>query len=164
MLTLQHAPPLTVSIHAPREGCDVLFGVNESGELLVSIHAPREGCDQRVAPSAHLWGGFNSRTPGGVRHHHFMNYIARSGFNSRTPGGVRRLHFPRSQMARLFQFTHPGRGATWSASIYCYRSIVSIHAPREGCDVALFLTLDVLSLFQFTHPGRGATIKSSPRY
>ena len=35
--------------------------------------------------------------------------------------------------------------------------IVSIHAPREGCDS--FVTIDEKSgkEFQFTHPGRGAT-------
>ena len=34
----------------------------------------------------------------------------------------------------MFQFTHPGRGATW----FTFRGVsivaVSIHAPREGCD------------------------------
>ena len=35
---------------------------------------------------------------------------------------------------------------------------VSIHAPREGCDVEfLFPELDY-TWFQFTHPGRGATL------
>ena len=78
-----------------------------------------------------------------------------------------------------FQFTHPGRGATVRSAIFilvglCFNSRtpggvrlcscfpppqtsrVSIHAPREGCDVPEgFKTW--LSEFQFTHPGRGAT-------
>ena len=34
---------------------------------------------------------------------------------------------------------------------------VSIHAPREGCDVGVLGTQVARLLFQFTHPGRGAT-------
>ena len=39
-------------------------------------------------------------------------------------------------------------------------AVVSIHAPREGCD---FIVLDgrgYTGKFQFTHPGRGATRES----
>ena len=57
-----------------------------------------------------------------------------------------------------FQFTHPGRGATKIDIRINSGGGVSIHAPREGCDIlkasATLLTL----LFQFTHPGRGATL------
>ena len=56
--------------------------------------------------------GFNSRTPGGVRlriYSYVTDYVR---FNSRTPGGVRLS--PRELRARLL--------------------LVSIHAPREGCD------------------------------
>ena len=35
-----------------------------------------------------------------------------------------------------FQFTHPGRGATWVATGQGEMLKVSIHAPREGCDRA----------------------------
>ena len=124
-------------------------------------------------------------------------------FNSRTPGGVRRfvrafllrldevsIHAPREgcdssggappnpQVA--FQFTHPGRGATFSSAsirrrIVCFNSRtpggvrrecaphgaqviwVSIHAPREGCDTSFSEMMMRASAFQFTHPGRGAT-------
>ena len=34
----------------------------------------------------------------------------------------------------MFQFTHPVRGATDSASASRIICAVSIHAPREGCD------------------------------
>ena len=37
--------------------------------------------------------------------------------------------------------------------------IVSIHAPREGCDLNGWdYTLEGIK-FQFTHPGRGATVE-----
>ena len=34
----------------------------------------------------------------------------------------------------MFQFTHPGRGATFGEWDYDALANVSIHAPREGCD------------------------------
>ena len=39
-----HGQPHSISIHAPREGCDMLFHQRASA-CLISIHAPREGCD-----------------------------------------------------------------------------------------------------------------------
>ena len=37
-------------------------------------------------------------------------------------------------------------------------SLVSIHAPREGCDSLVISDKNLLMQFQFTHPGRGATV------
>ena len=34
------------------------------------------------------------------------------GFNSRTPGGVRLITMDQQNNHKMFQFTHPGRGAT----------------------------------------------------
>ena len=55
-------------------------------------------------------------------------------FNSRTPGGVRQEIIPRAHACPLFQFTHPGRGATPTIGMLRLDDVVSIHAPREGCD------------------------------
>ena len=145
-----------VSIHAPREGCDDISEVVTTA-LTVSIHAPREGCDSRRAIAGVVVRSFNSRTPGGVRR---CRPIARPGIG-------------------MFQFTHPGRGATLNFSGGEDNRLVSIHAPREGCDSnrscrapcspsfnsrtpggvrlesALHQAQD--TTFQFTHPGRGAT-------
>ena len=38
--------------------------------------------------------------------------------------------------------------------------LVSIHAPREGCDMYRVFAYPLLRRFQFTHPGRGATSDS----
>ena len=102
-----------ISIHAPREGCD-----NLSHQLrllqVISIHAPREGCDFAAASLP----------------------LPSINFNPRTPRGVR-LSVPHALECRLrFQSTHPARGAT----IPLYSDIrddliISIHAPREGCDI-----------------------------
>ena len=104
---------ISVSIHAPREGCDIWEGDNRFILLGVSIHAPREGCDR----------GANQRT------------LLDDSFNSRTPGGVRRSWYPRVLPSAVFQFTHPGRGATKLAEVLRQLEAVSIHAPREGCDL-----------------------------
>ena len=80
----------------------------------------------------------------------------------------------------MFQFTHPGRGATPRFISHASVMAVSIHAPREGCDRRRHLRdppcwsfnsripggvrhggTDTMqgyfAMFQFTHPGRGAT-------
>ena len=123
-----------VSIHAPREGCDspasslgccccsfnsrtpggvrpltiiiitvmAQFQFTHPGRgatrawepckerIEVSIHAPREGCDSQQKGRAKRANSFNSRTPGGVRLRLLGCYA----------------------WAMMFQFTHPGRGAT----------------------------------------------------
>ena len=78
-----------------------------------------------------------------------------------------------------FQSTHPVRGATFTTinqicsvfiSIHAPRegcdlvvvcadtlSHISIHAPREGCDLEPRANMSSASTFQSTHPVRGAT-------
>ena len=149
---------VVVSIHAPREGCDMIYAniltysymfqfthpgrgatprfcvrypvpkpfqfthpgrgatrrrVPHDIRRWVSIHAPREGCDE----------AYNK----------VMNIM--SGFNSRTPGGVRLSTFHCLLLSIKFQFTHPGRGATYYEDDFTPEQHVSIHAPREGCDL-----------------------------
>ena len=41
---------------------------------------------------------------------------------------------------------------------------VSIHAPREGCDIECEDEMYNLKQFQFTHPGRGATENFARQY
>ena len=79
----------------------------------------------------------------------------------------------------MFQFTHPGKGATGTDKRIPVELVVSIHAPWEGCDLLLLCQLFVRACFnsrtlgrvrhkfkgapvadlkfQFTHPGKGAT-------
>ena len=77
---------------------------------------------------------FNSRTPGGVRLTPRIKPAKFASFNSRTPGGVRPSQSTASPLCLWFQFTHPGRGATILLVLIFLTLIVSIHAPREGCD------------------------------
>ena len=101
----------------------------------VSIHAPREGCDSSAPCYGDEGRSFNSRTPGGVRPRPSATSTrARSSFNSRTPGGVRLDAVVKGVESKAFQFTHPGRGATKDTPPPRQVEGVSIHAPREGCD------------------------------
>ena len=144
-----------VSIHAPRVGCDSA-DEQQRGVTLVSIHAPRVGCDtqqsthrvsnegfnsrtpcgvRRIchqhAKDAH---GFNSRTPCGVRHLNAEFSAVKKSFNSRTPCGVRPIATSSKMIGMRFQFTHPVWGATFGVSYFALLNVVSIHAPRVGCD------------------------------
>ena len=73
---------------------------------------PGRGATEVSLISSVLSTRFNSRTPGGVRLVYIITYLQILGFNSRTPGGVR--------LGSL------GKGSP--------DPVVSIHAPREGCD------------------------------
>ena len=138
------------------------MGADISPWQVVSIHAPREGCDRSELAYPLGRASFNSRTPGGVRLGQCfpcrqsvqvsihapregcdIQHISGGGrkvcFNSRTPGGVRLLTLLSADTTAVFQFTHPGRGATSQVGRLLPEFRVSIHAPREGCDEDLFL-------------------------
>ena len=57
---------IEISIHAPREGCDVRTRSPSCGQA-ISIHAPREGCDNYIEVIWMYKKDFNPRTPRGVR-------------------------------------------------------------------------------------------------
>ena len=124
----------SVSIHAPREGCDGVHGGWLRGGH-VSIHAPREGCDSfgksylaRLAQFQFTHPGRGATHPEGQSKEELgvsihapregcdiigeLSVHTCNGFNSRTPGGVRLPHLKPPDASRRFQFTHPGRGAT----------------------------------------------------
>ena len=85
--------------------------------LGVSIHAPWEGCDCESKTISLKGCGFNSRTLGRVRLGVVMDAVY---------GG-------------MFQFTHPGKGATAKSVDFVPGAEVSIHAPWEGCDSLKYL-------------------------
>ena len=87
----------------------------------------------------------------------------------------------RSKCEKIFQSTHPGWGATsnnqrnnpsgefqsthpgWGATLRAFRKptswgLISIHAPRVGCDMLLSSMTLSTKRFQSTHPGWGATL------
>ena len=83
-------------------------------------------------------------------------------FNSRTPGGVRPSEEGLSVDLRKFQFTHPGRGATYLD--YQQKEIHLRFNSRTPGGVRRSTSLKPYAAytFQFTHPGRGATKPMRP--
>ena len=136
---------------------------NLQGKISVSIHAPREGCDSCAAAYRRTRLCFNSRTPGGVRPDEFVTTYVNNEFQFTHPGRGATITFSNLYQVLLFQFTHPGRGATFCAII----SIVIIRCfnsrtpggVRRSAPYQILLSVR----FQFTHPGRGATRWSQPR-
>ena len=127
-----------ISIHAPREGCDVILllgdnvhiqfqsthpargatagSVSPPFGLCISIHAPREGCD-RIGQTSHGSPKISIHAP-------------REGCDHDAKAvKLRRVKF---------QSTHPARGATARSTFRRDHSVISIHAPREGCDSKLY--------------------------
>ena len=62
MMVIFNSPLISISIHAPREGCDALHEL-EKGREPISIHAPREGCDDTGMPWRSSMERFQSTHP-----------------------------------------------------------------------------------------------------
>ena len=89
-ITLSFSAGESVSIHAPRVGCDSLGLLPTHPWVSVSIHAPRVGCD-KAFPLALMTSTVSIHAP-------------RVGCDERSSW--------MSVMSPSFQFTHPGWGAT----------------------------------------------------
>ena len=173
-----------VSIHAPREGCDasnlqsqsmqycfnsrtpggvrhiITYGSGIIGH--VSIHAPREGCDRAQPLNTAAFVSFNSRTPGGVRPPMCCPSCVMNCFNSRTPGGVRLLGFCLTKFLPMsFNSRTPGGVRQLTLTIITILTMVSIHAPREGCDTIFRQQLTNVRCFNSRTPGG---VRLSTRY
>ena len=125
----------SISIHAPRAGCDT--GSSSAARRRKHFN-PRTPCGVRpvVSVPGSVEDDFNPRTPCGVRRSwcakgHFSRH-----FNPRTPCGVRPSDCATSSRSRLFQSTHPVRGATVTRSAPAPRTIY--FNPRTPCGVRRF--------------------------
>ena len=120
----------------PRTPCGVRPSHNELIHLVVqiSIHAPRVGCDSHGLVPMPRCSDFNPRTPCGVRLRGRNSPVLVRNFNPRTPCGVR--PFIANEVLSLveFQSTHPVWGATACVGHKLTGGMISIHAPRVGCD------------------------------
>ena len=124
----------------------------------VSIHAPRVGCDGFEDFCSSKSMRFNSRTPCGVRlQKRFHRYLIRLFQFTHPVWGATKNEKIQRQTSR-FQFTHPVWGATASEGLPQEPSVVSIHAPRVGCDAVTISLTSLWLTFQFTHPVWGATL------
>ena len=126
-----------ISIHAPREGCDVVGRAPLSDLYSISIHAPREGCDG--------WGYYGESW--GIK------------FQSTHParGATPSLCAVRKRQGISIHAPREGCDAGCGGGNAQKR--ISIHAPREGCDDFKRAFSEDTILFQSTHPARGATAR-----
>ena len=107
------------------------------GRGAISIHAPQWGATSYIPPATPAIV-FQSTHPSGVRLRRLCTGCRLSDFNPRTP----------------VECDHPPR--MWLA-----RHAISIHAPREGCDMVFACRVGVQFQFQSTRPVRGATIRTA---
>ena len=126
--------------------------------LTVSIHAPWEGCDSGNLQIGSSPTCFNSRTLGRVRQGHHSPPVGRATFQFTHPGkGATYEALLSSAPEETFQFTHPGKGAT------PFRLSPSRQHPCFNSRTLGRVRLTLIcgrshpKLFQFTHPGKGAT-------
>ena len=111
-----------------------LYLLGLASGVYVSIHAPREGCDRSSQTIISKLSCFNSRTPGGVRRSCLAKPSNTHDVSIHAPREGCDVSLSAYDRDGLFQFTHPGRGATCNS-----------------CQI------EPSVWFQFTHPGRGAT-------
>ena len=154
-------------------------GIQQLNFITVSIHAPWEGCDRHEDANAHhqlcfnsrtlgrvrlstsifrtCLGSFNSRTLGRVRLSVTGGITKHNSFNSRTLGRVRLILTLELSGGEFVSIHAPWEGCDVSKQVVTEMTRVSIHAPWEGCDFTCMATLTDTLRFQFTHPGKGAT-------
>ena len=103
--------------------------------LSVSIHAPRVGCDDLVRSRPASARSFNSRTPCGVRHHVIDNVVDGSPVSIHAPRvGCDVLVVVGVLAYALVSIHAPRVGCDIREVSRWLKECVSIHAPRVGCD------------------------------
>ena len=137
----------TISIHAPRAGCDPGRCATEMGVPRISIHAPRAGCDQNdgsncdnAVISIHAPRAGCDRSAGG-------NSATVLYFDPRTPCGVRLKPFSPKQRRLIFRSTHPVRGATTEECALLFHP--AHFDPRTPCGVRRLLLTHALLEYHF---------------
>ena len=103
--------------------------------LIISIHASREGSDLVMFPSFAISLRFQSTLPAReATIHDIPQPLAADHFNPRFPRGKRLVAISPRTGAIVFQSTLPAREATYSRLADVWAYIISIHASREGSD------------------------------
>ena len=124
----------------------------------ISIHAPREGRDVVQQLIEDYRREFQSTRPARGATGKTVFLTREEAFQSTRPargatGRAKWYTIPKS----VFQSTRPARGATGRRHRRRHGRRISIHAPREGRDPAMSAAGDLSWSFQSTRPARGAT-------
>ena len=127
--------PRTISIHAPREGCDQRT-TGRAHIHRISIHAPREGCDPCWSTAYGMRVEFQSTHP--VRGATLYTGAAavNVGISIHAPREGCDRDYHRHDRRRVISIHAPREGCDGTGRHGIPRvTQISIHAPREGCDV-----------------------------
>ena len=101
----------------------------------ISIHAPRMGCDGTARPSPCQKPGFQSTHPVWGATATFLSISDVIPISIHAPRmGCDAKSRPKMFHLKQFQSTHPVWGATKFRGVAGGTSSISIHAPRMGCD------------------------------
>ena len=124
----------SVSMHAPRAGCDLDWKMLEAqAGVFQSTHPGRSA----TSPSfqLRLLFLFQSTHPGRGATADETSEAGDDNVSIHAPrAGCDRLTGRILVLSLMFQSTHPGRGATLRKTFNKSAPSVSIHAPRAGCD------------------------------
>ena len=102
---------------------------------MISIHAPREGSDLVDTSSGSCFGNFYPRSPRGERLWGKPLSSLGETFLSTLPARGATAMPLNTVCTTLFLSTLPARGATGTEALYGSLVFISIHAPREGSDI-----------------------------
>ena len=172
-----------ISIHAPREGSDVACRCSKRS-CEISIHAPREGSDRYHSFQIRTYARFLSTLParGATRSQKrdlekipvpFLSTLPARGatsaagwscrpqrrFLSTLPARGATLSSSWIQEGTEFLSTLPARGATgpgWKPGLF---RKISIHAPREGSDMATTLCNSWITPYFYPRSPRGERLR-----
>ncbi|PRX70918.1 hypothetical protein B0G52_1101 [Cohnella sp. SGD-V74] len=168
----------SISIHASREGCDLISSLPSplgdrfqsthpardatvdqcinTARVMISIHASREGCDVNLRNISVNYVYFNPRIPRGMRlRRHVCSPIA-CYFNPRIPRGMRLSQS--SALTRYSDFNPRIPRGMRRSPRRSARGMVHFNPriPRGMRPMGSSLVADT-TLFQSTHPARDAT-------
>ena len=112
------------------------YQLDDTPHYFISTHAPREGCDARAISRLVGLRAFQPTHPArGATRVHVLLVGGIRDFNPRTPRGVR-LDALRGLLGSHLISIHAPREGCDEFLPYPFdsRGAISIHAPREGCD------------------------------
>ena len=170
---------INISIHAPRERCDLSWkGCSQMANdfnprtprevrhvkakgarvvLWISIHAPRERCDENMLVVIIVALDFNPRTPREVRRMMKKLRFLLCNFNPRTPREVRRWRYGLSITLTDFNPRTPREVRLMLLAHLCLLLHFNPRTPREVRRNQKCQSIWD-GIFQSTHPARGATV------
>ena len=102
----------------------------------ISIHAPREGCDHGKFEAYAYINDFNPRTPRGVRPSTGCPQCRRTYFNPRTPRGVRQQTLPKSREFAWLNLLICTRGRRLSIQKQTRLCSIKLSFMLFGCEPA----------------------------